>query len=342
MKATVVSFTHKGACLCARLTESLNSDGEMIAKGYAKERMQGISLLQTDIKSFAKIAFYDSDALIFIGAAGIAVRAIAPYLKAKDTDPAVLVVDELARFVVPILSGHIGGANRLARHIAGILGAQAVITTATDMNGAFAADEWAAENDCSVFDIRMIKDISSAILSGETVGFHSDFPIEGDYPLNVRAAERGKIGICVSLDTGKNLFGHTLMIVPRCVAVGIGCKKGVAPGILEKRFLNTLSENNLPLSAVTCVATINIKAEEEALLALCRKYKFCLRTYTPEELNGVSGEYSASDFVKKTTGVDNVCERAAVKATGGDLILRKNCGDGVTLAAAKADWRGTF
>lgn len=342
MKATIASFTHKGACLCAKLTASLNGDAEIIATGYAKESMAGLCLLETDIRSFTEIAFYDSDAIIFIGAAGIAVRAIAPYVKAKDSDPAVIVIDELAKHVIPILSGHLGGANRLARKIASILDSEAIITTATDINGVFAVDEWAIQNNCAVFNPKAIKEISSAILAGKPVGLHSDFPIDGAYPLNVEIANNGETGVCVSLDTVRRPFAHTLIIVPRCVTVGIGCKKGVPVATVEKRFLNTLMECNLPLCAVNGVATIDIKAEEEALLALCKKYALGLITYTAAELNDVSGEFSASDFVKKTTGVDNVCERAAVNASGGSLILRKTCGSGVTVAVAKADWRGKF
>jgi len=342
MTAKIVSFTHNGAALCARLLESLSRSGEFEAEGYAKEDMPGLNRLETDIKSFAKDAFENCGALIFIGAAGIAVRAVAPFLKSKSTDPAVIVIDELGKYVIPILSGHMGRANSLASQIAGMLGAAAIITTATDINCKFAADIWAIENDCRIYDISMVKDVSAAVLAGRTVGFLTDFTVDGEYPEGLRHAQSGETGICVSLDVKKRPFARTLNIVPRCVTVGIGCRKALEPEILEERFINTLKASCLPLCAVSCIATIDIKSEEKALLALCEKYGYLLKTYSARELEDVKGNFTASDFVKNTTGVDNVCERAAVKASGGELILCKNTGNGVTIAAAKADWRGKF
>ncbi len=123
-----------------------------------------------------------SDALIFVGAAGIAVRAIAPHCQSKTTDPAVVVVDECGRFAVPILSGHLGGANDLARAIAAVCGAVPVITTATDAHGIFAVDEWAKHQNCMVLEPERIKLVSGKLLAGQPVHYWTDFPVTGTAP----------------------------------------------------------------------------------------------------------------------------------------------------------------
>ncbi|MFT9055239.1 MAG: cobalt-precorrin 5A hydrolase [Ethanoligenens sp.] len=341
MNIKIVSFTRDGALFSLKLCKLLDNRG-FDATGYYKEDMPGLVKRTGDILKFAESAFESCDALIFVGAAGIAVRAVAPYLRGKDIDPAVLVCDEKGRYVIPILSGHLGGANRLAEEIAEQIGAAAVLTTATDINGKFAADVWARDNNCRVFDPPKIKAVSSAILAGEPVGFLSDFPVDGAYPKGVFPVGYGKIGILVSLDVSRNPFAHTLHLVPQCIAIGIGCKRGVTHENVEEQFLQTLAAGNVPVKAVNCVASINLKAKEAALLALCEKYCLPFQTFSAQELAGVQGEFTDSDFVRRTTGVGNVCERAAVKASGGTLIIRKTAGKSVTTAAAKADWKGQF
>ena len=139
MSRAYLAFTAKGEALARRLAEALPGSvsrcgGDVTLKGWTAEH------------------FAQDEALIFVGAVGIAVRAIAPHCKSKTTDPAVVVVDECGRFAVPILSGHLGGANDLARAIAAVCGAVPVITTATDANGLFAVDEWAKAQGCAVLE----------------------------------------------------------------------------------------------------------------------------------------------------------------------------------------------
>lgn len=123
-----------------------------------------------------------ADAIIFIGACGIAVRSIAPFIVSKKTDPAVLVVDEQGKFVISLLSGHLGGANELAQEAANLLGAIPVITTATDLNQRFAVDVFAKKNHCELRPMKAAKEVSAALLAGETVGFYSDYPWDGEVP----------------------------------------------------------------------------------------------------------------------------------------------------------------
>jgi len=340
MKIQLVSFTKQGGELCAMLQEELNRHGHY-SIGYSKYVIEGTKLLDCHIKDFTENAFNTCEAIVFIGAAGIAVRAIAPFVRSKATDPAVLVIDEAAKYVIPILSGHIGGANTLAQTIATILSAQAVITTATDCNNRFAVDTWAVNNGCHIANVECVKHISAAILNGESVGLHSDFPVEGDLPEGLSLSVNTRAGICISLEN-KQYFEHTLQLIPKQYVLGIGCRKNTEYENLLNFVKSVLMEYRISLSEVEAIASIDLKAEEAALIVLSREWRVPFHTYSTYELSLLPGDFTESSFVKETTGVGNVCERAAIKVCGGSLIVKKICRDGITIAIAKKEWGCSF
>lgn len=337
MRIFIATFTAAGARLCADLSKQLPYPCE----GFAPERFCGgnsLKPLNNSVSEWAKAHFKTGDALVFIGAAGIAVRAAAPHLRDKQHDPAVISLDERGNYIIPLLSGHLGGANRLAREIAALTGGIAVISTATDVNGCWAPDLWASENGYAVADIAKIKHISAAVLEGKPVGFDCDFPVSGDLPF--APDDYAKTGICISLEK-REKFAQTLWLIPKCLTLGIGCRKHTAPEALEDAVLDLLTEHRFPVESIGAVATVTLKENEPAILEFCDKYRIPMRVYTAEELKAVPGEFSSSQRVLQVTGVDNVCERAAVLA-GGGLIVQKTAKNGVTLAVAKQNWRVLF
>ena len=261
------------------------------------------------VMQWAREAFADADALLFIGACGIAVRAIAPLCRDKAADPAVLVMDEMGRHIIPILSGHIGGANDLALLLAERTGAEPVLTTATDVRGVPAIDSWAMKNDCAIENKAAIQAVSAAALAGKSVG------------------------VAITEREIRPPFPVTLFLRPRTLTLGVGCKRGTDAAHLEDCFRAFLHENGVSPLSVRAVATIDVKKDEAAILALCEKYRFPLQTYSAAELNAVPGVFAHSDFVMKTVGCGCVCERAAVM-TGGRLLVGKTAMQGVTLALA--------
>ena len=323
-----LSFSEKGAALAEALRRELG--GEAVCAHGA----EGFSLSRWTEKAFA-----ENHALVFVGAVGIAVRAVAPYLRSKATDPAVVAVDECGRFAVPVVSGHLGGANDLSRAIASLCGATAVITTATDVSGVFAVDEWAKRQNCAVADPHSIKGVSAKILAGETVRVRSAWPVEGTPPAGVALTDGDDWDVLV--DVHRHSGG--LCLVPRALVLGVGCRRGTSRETLERAFSDLCESLDLWPEAVCAAATIDLKKDEKGLLAFCAAHGWPLTTYSAEELRQAEGTFTASAFVERTTGVDNVCERGAVLAAGGPLYERKHAGGGVTMALAwkpvRLDWR---
>ena len=328
MSRAYLAFTEKGMALAHRLARALHGSVSRCGAG-------GVRLAEWTSTQFAQ-----ADALIFVGAVGIAVRAIAPHCKSKATDPAVVVLDECGRFAVPLLSGHLGGANALARALAEACGAIPVITTATDANGVFAVDEWAKAQGCAVLEPERIKLVSGALLAGHTVRLASDWPVQGTPPVGVDPARTpAEADFALTLSPA----GDALHLVPRIGVLGIGCRRGTCAEQLEAAFADFCARHSLAPACIAAAASIDLKADEAGLLTFCRAHGWPITFYSAEQLRALSGPFTPSPFVQSVIGVDNVCERAAVLASGGCIRIPKQAGGGVTLALALCpyapDWR---
>lgn len=338
-KIHVAAFTRQGVELAQQLAQGLTENGHSLQL-WVPERLSGetgFPSMQGGLRQWTEEHF-TADALIFVGATGIAVRAIAPFVKDKTTDPAVLCIDEGGRYVIPLLSGHIGGANRLARHAAEILEAQAIITTATDGRGLFSVDEFAVRNDLAISDMKLAKEVAARLLEGLPVGFVSHVPVEGQQPPELM--EQAPVGICITQGS-EQPFPKTLQLIPRWLVVGIGCRRNTSEQAIAQAVQQTLEQAGLDIRGVCAVSTIDRKADEPGLLALCQGQNWPLRVYTPEQLLEVPGEFTPSAFVSSITGVDNVCERSAC-AGGGTLLVEKQVQEGVTVAVAQERRRISF
>ena len=313
MTTAVIAFTRRGAALGRSLADALGGTLHVPAR-FAPE---AVAEAYSSLEGWTAWAWARADALVFVGAAGIAVRAIAPHVRDKFSDPAVVSVDEAGRFVVPLLSGHVGGANELARRVAALTGGQAAVSTATDVNGLFAVDVWARERGMAITDRVLAKEVSAALLEGRPVGFASDFGHPCPEGLTTGPAE---LGVWITDRTGEGPFPRTLRLVPRSLieAAAAAALAGLAP------------------EAVAGVATIDLKKDEPGLLAFCARRGLPLTTYSAEALAAVEGDFTPSAFVRGITGVDNVCERAAA-AAGGRIIVSKQANNGVTAAVARKD-----
>ena len=328
MTRAYLAFTDTGLALARRLADALPGSVDRCGSG-------GVSLA-----GWTALQFAQSDALVFVGAVGIAVRAIAPHCRSKASDPAVVVLDECGRFAVPVLSGHLGGANDLARALAAVCGAVPVITTATDAHGIFAVDEWAKHQNCTVLEAERIKHVSSKLLAGQSVRFAAEFPVQGTPPAGVNPARTpAEADFALTLSPA----GDALHLVPRIGVLGIGCRRGTCAEQLEAAFADFCARHSLAPACIAAAASIDLKADEAGLLAFYRAHGWPITFYSAEQLRALSGPFTPSPFVQSVTGVDNVCERAAVLASGGCIRIPKQAGGGVTFALALCpyapDWR---
>ena len=322
MKVALIAFSEKGCLLGSRLQECFLQNGDS-AELCRCENGQ--------LSAWTAAHFSYNAALIFIGAAGIAVRAIAPHVKSKVSDPAVVVVDELGAYSVSLLSGHLGGANDLALRIAAWLNAIPVVTTATDRNGIFAVDSWAKKQGLTITNPVRIKWVSAKLLGGETALLKSFFPISGALPDGVAVAEN-HYDILISYRTrGRE---EALRLVPPVVTLGVGCRRDTPAEAIEDAYQLMLKMASCHPAAVRQVCSIDLKAQEPGILGFCQSHSLPFRTFSAAELAAVPGSFSGSAFVQSVTGVDNVCERSAVLGSGGRLLTQKNAEHGVTMALA--------
>ena len=343
IKIMIAAYSRQGIRTALKAAEHFSGEeirifaaGRLLESDASDNAPFPVQAIPPESRTFYGELFSGADLLIFVGALGIAVRNIAPFVKDKCTDPAVLCIDEQGTFVISVLSGHIGGANRFAAKLADALGAVAVITTATDLRHRFSVDSWAAANGLIIDDMKAAKAVSAAILEGE-VPLESDLPVLTDYPPGVRKAEDGKVpekgpGILVSWLI-RQPFPTTLRLIPCCLHLGIGCRKGISKEAVADAVEKVLREHRLDPRAVKGVYSIDLKKDEPGLTAYCSEQGWPFQVYTAQELNQVEGTSGASAFVKSVTGTDNVCERAALKDAD-RLIVPKTVESGVTVAAA--------
>lgn len=342
MHAAVYSFSVRGALLSKRIGEHLRAIAyDVVVRTMPKYAEQtDLQPMLPNHKAVCKADFPVCQLIVFVGAVGIAVRTIAPHIRSKDVDPAVICVDEQGRFVIPLLAGHIGGANEIARYLATALDSTACVTTATDVNGLFAVDEWAARNNMVLDDLKAAKRFAAALVAGEAVGLMADeaFAIKGALPEQVERVEDAAVGMAVTLDCKAAPYPETVRLLPRIVHLGIGCRRNTPLEKIEALVLPKLAELHTDMRCVVSVASVDLKKDEQGLLAFAAKNNLPANFYTAEELEDVAGEFTPSAFVKSVVGVSNVCERSAViDSGGGRLILRKTSMDGVTLAVAIED-----
>ncbi len=336
MKISIIAFTANGCRTALRIVDALEGD-DVTAECKTTHEVEGIERIRCTSDEWTRERFADSDAIVYVGATGIAVRLIAPYVKSKDVDPAVVCVDEHGKFTIALLSGHIGGCNKLASRIAAGIGSTPVVTTATDLNGKFAVDVFATENKLRITNLHKVQIASTRILADEFVGFSSEDPVEGKLPRGLTEADSGEFGIRVSRDPSEHPFKNTFNLVPMDISVGVGCKRGTDPAKMLEFVRRILSEDGIAPERVGSISSVDLKSDERAVLELAAEFKCPVVFFTADELMSLEGKFSSSNFVKSVTAVDCVCERSAVKACGGTLIRRKTASDGMTVALCKTE-----
>lgn len=354
MRVAVISFTCQGIALSKRLASCMEErmDIRLFTKCGEYDRERGgqnapVSFVREAVSQWAGVQMDAGNALLFIGACGIAVRAVAPHLTDKLHDGPVLVMDEKGAYVIPLLAGHVGGANEIAVFLGKRVGAVPVITTATDINGKFAVDLFAKENGLYVEKKEGIAMVSAKVLSGKgiTMSIETAHGPDNEPPEGVEVvAYPPTKSVDVVVTSEQKKFDAVLVLRAREYVIGLGCKKGKPEEAIAELIADKLRELGINSTQIYALASVDQKREEAGILRWCRKGNIPFLTYPAQELKKVEGDFCHSAFVEEQVGVDNVCERAAVKAcgTGGRLISGKAARDGMTIAVAKRKWSVRF
>lgn len=350
MKLSIISFTGNGILLSERIAELLHKTEYALytkCREYCKES-DTVQFVTQSIGEWAKEQFEERNALLFIGACGIAVRAIAPHITDKLHDSPVLVIDEKGQYVIPILSGHVGGANEITISIAEKIGAKPVITTATDINDKFAIDLFAKKNGLAIMNKDGIAKVSSKSLAGKSITVsveNGHLKKNAKLPKGIELIEYPPLQkVDVVITSEDREFETAILLRTKEYVIGVGCRKGKEADRIENFIMNHLQKAGISLEQVFGMASIDVKKDEQGLLSFSRKNRLEFITYTAEDLQRVEGEFHTSEFVREQVGVDNVCERAALKMceSEGKVIYEKQAEDGMTIAIAKREWRVSF
>ncbi|VFQ47250.1 cobalt-precorrin 5A hydrolase [Desulfoluna butyratoxydans] len=329
------AVTEKGAHLGQRLCAAL--DGELClpdkpwASGFSSART--VSSLGEGIAS----GFHGAGGHVFVMATGIVVRLIASLLKSKAQDPAVVVMDEAGRFAVSLVSGHIGGANRLAQEAAAAVGAVPVITTATDTHGIASVDGVVSERGLVVENPPAIKAVNMALLEKRKPLLWDPMGIYADMAdLYVPAGERAEADVVVDCSSDPAKEG-ALVIRPRRVTVGVGCNRGTDVEEILEGVEKAFQAGGISPLCLKAMASIDVKADEEGILKAAERLGVSLSFYTKDQLSGTDGVVTPSAAALKHVGTVSVCEAAAIQsARMGSLVVPKVKGKNVTAALAMA------
>ncbi|MGX9727365.1 MAG: cobalt-precorrin 5A hydrolase [Candidatus Electronema sp. VV] len=313
---------------------ALTKGGQLLAERLAA-RLPGCELVRSrgKVQETLARAWQDYDSLICIMAAGIVVRCIAPLLRDKTADPAVVVCDERGQFAISLISGHLGGGNTLARQIAALLGGQAVITTASDVLGRTALDIWARDLGLAAADKHRLTQVMAKLVNSGSVTLCSDYPLPELPPDIILTGKPEQADLRITCRTAH--WPRQALLHPKVLVAGIGCNRNTPASEIAEAVRLTCTENGLAWQSVARLASIDLKRDEQGLLAFAEQYSLPLDFYTAGQLNSVAG-CSSSAAVFQATGAKAVAEPAAVLSSGGGpLLTRKKKYPNVTVAIAE-------
>lgn len=316
-----------------------------------------------NFKENLRAGFGRYDSLVCIMATGIVVRILAPLIVHKTSDPAVVVLDQKGKYAISLLSGHLGGANDLAREMAVISDGEAVITTATNVAGELSFDTFAKKHDMAIENIGQLKHISGALLSGKKVNVFTDKNAAELYPELAKEQKRGMIAIlplseffktyaiesnipAVVIDERLFVSNSTvpqaapvLYLRPRTICAGIGCKRNMEQKPIEEALLQTLKEEGIHPFSLKCIATIPLKSDEPGIIGTAANLNVPLQIIPTEEIENLDISQlgiQTSEFVASQTGVLSVSTACSYLASSKGTILRDKAKyKGITIALSK-------
>lgn len=327
MKLAVFSFSKSGKEIAEKIQDRVDHKTVLFDKDSYPE----------GLKSNMGRMFGEYDGLVFISSVGIALRYIAPFVEDKTTDPGVVVIDDLGRYSIPILSGHLGGANRLAIDLGEKIGAKPIVTTASDGRGIDAVDEFAKRYGLVIESMKDAKTLTAMMVDGKPVSFLSPRGYRLNYPNIDDESPEGVIAVDYRLDQNFDMI-HCILR-PRVIYLGIGCRRGKSCRELYGFVKDVLEEERISIDSVASIGSIDIKRDELGLIELAEKLGCDFQVFTVEELESVEHKFEKNDFVKSKVGVNSVAESSA-ELMGDKIIVKKKARDGMTVAISRRNMDG--
>lgn len=355
MRPAVVAITRGGAALARRIRDAYPGGADVyLPKKFITADDTGVRPTGDDLAALTGSLFKKYRAIAFVMATGVVVRLVAPHLRDKTLDPAVVVLDEGGRFVVSLLSGHIGGANALAEELAGLLGAQAVITTASDVLGVPAVDTLAARLGCAIEDMEAAKDVTAALVNGEQVALYSHLDLEyvaarlGSLPENLKLYTRIEDLIWAKRDASILItpmvlqpellanIGRAVFLRPKALVVGMGCNRGTSAREIAGLVGRAFRAHGLSELSIRNLASIEDKRDEEGMLGFARRRGVEIEFIAKDRLARGATPSGRSEAVYRNMGVYGVCEPAALMSAGAEtLLVPKTKSKNATVAVAE-------
>ena len=348
LRIAIIAITRSGARIGAKVRRGLSDTTLFVPFRYAGAT-EGATAYDGELKELIASLWSEVDGFVCIMAAGIVVRLVAPHLQGKDVDPAVVVMDDAGSFAISLLSGHLGGANELANRCALVIGARAVITTATDVNGLPSFDILARDEGWVIDDLSRVKVLNSLLLDDERIAV-----VDSTGRVKIAFHGRGKLSFhetfVEALDAGAPgiLFvtnrqlpfrfsaGNLLLLRPKNLVLGIGCNSGTEEDEIGEVVGSVLKRQFLSPKSVFCIATAEAKRHEPGLVEYARGLHIPLVCFDSAKLNAVSFPSPPSVHAMAAIGAAGVAEPAALLASeGGMLIMKKIKNGNVTLAIAE-------
>lgn len=279
----ILSFSKKGALLSKRVEDFLDKKGYKVnnftVNKYSLDT--NVKPMEKNARETCKEYFAKCFLLIFISATGMAVRVVAPFLVDKTKDPAILSIDELGKYVIPLVSGHIGGANEYSRIIAKHLGSLACVTTATDINNLFAVDEWAVKNNCVLSSLEIAKEFSASIVNGQDVGFYCDdkcIELEGKLPLHLDNSKAFKVGAVLTYDKNQRIFEHSLLLMPKNVEIYIDEFSDI--DLLLSTLPNLIDSSKIDVRTISAINVLCSPVHDKRFEEFAKTINIQINTYS--------------------------------------------------------------
>ncbi len=354
----VVAITRRGVDTALKIREALDASG-LNARVYAPKKysQNGVVILEKKFGEFVKDNYSSVDAFVSVMATGITIRAVAPLLESKLTDPAVVGVDATGKFVISLLSGHYGGANELSRTIAKGIGATPVITTASEVTGKTSTDEIAKNLHLTIENPESLIAVNAAIVNGDRliVVLTDDVKIPTNQLscYDIKKAENGvqALEIINDYDAGIIITDKPLSIVKfvkpftilktKSIVVGLGARKDSTTDSIVEAVDTVLERIRIPLERVNAFATVDIKKTSKPMVEAVKRLGAPLEFLSVDALRSLNHQDLSPDsaMVQEKIGVGGVCERAALLIAGKNskLLLKKTKLNGVTVAVAEGE-----